>query len=140
MNRRNCHTPARHRLLLAACLLAPLLAGCPASAPRAPTVDPVDQRALDAIADGAKEKRAITVAAGKAHGEERITDEQLAEVETAAVEMEARLNSVRAQLRAYVTSDQPDEGALEASLVRLATARAHLVAVADGIGLKWRAP
>ena len=126
---------SRHRLLVVTCLLAPLLAGCQASAPPR---QPVDQRAIAAVGEGAAVKRSINLAAGKAHGEQRITDAQLGDVETAAEDMEARLVATRAQLRAYLTSDTPDAGALEASLVRLKTARAHLVAVADGLAVKWR--
>jgi hypothetical protein len=118
-----------------ALVLAVLLAACAALAP---PPEPVDQRALAAIAQGAATKRAINVAAGKAHGEQRITDDQLDEVQTAAEALELAVNRCRAQLRAFLTSPAPDAGALEASLVQLETARAHLVAAADGLNLQWR--
>jgi hypothetical protein len=126
--------PTRAASLLA---LAVLLAACAAIAP---PPEPVDQRALAAIAEGAAVKRQINIAAGKAHGERVISQAQFDAVTTAAVELEARLNETSAQLRAYLTSEAPDAGSLEASLVRLETARAHLMAVADGLGLKWRTP
>lgn len=93
---------------------------------------------MAAIAEDAATKRAVNVAAGKAHGEQRITQAQLDTVETAAEALELALHEARVRLREYLTSSQPDAGAVEASLVRLALARAHLAATADGLALKWR--
>lgn len=125
-------SPARRWCLL---LVALALAGCTALAP---PPEPADQRAVAAIAEGAVMKRSINNTAGKAHGEDVITQAQLDTVAAAALELEAALNDASVQLRAFLTGGSPDAGSLEASLERLKKARAHLAAVADGLGLKWR--